>query len=379
MTKQEVDEEIRAALNVWSNVTQLEFVQKSTGPVHIDVRFEDGAHSDGDPFDGSGGTLAHAYFPVYGGDAHFDNAEDWTTGTSRGTNLRQTAGGYLHSHGAFSKGDTLPFSAHEFGHSLGLSHSDSFSALMAPFYRGFQSRITLERDDVVAVQALYGEANTAVQGNEITEREDNILCSSPGIDSIISTQDGDSYVFKGENFWKLTDDSIAPGYPKRIVDVWEGLPGLIIITNPRAQEILLILGEIDASFTWKNGKTYFFHDEKYWRFSNGEPDPGYPKLISKGFVGIPNKVDAVFVWSGNEKIYFFKGSKYWKFDPDRRPPVDKAYPRPIENWEGIPNDIDDALQYDNGFTYFFKGGQYYRFDDMKFKVDTEADRGQTLF
>ena len=111
---------------------------------------------------------------------------------------------------------------------------------MAPFYRGFQSRITLERDDVVAVQALYGEANTAVLGNEITEREDNILCSSPGIDSIISTQDGDSYVFKGENFWKLTDDSIAPGYPRRIVDVWEGLPGLIIITSPRAQEFLLI-------------------------------------------------------------------------------------------------------------------------------------------
>ena len=91
MTKQEVDEEIRAALNVWSNVTQLEFVQKSTGPVHIDVRFEDGAHSDGDPFDGSGGTLAHAYFPVYGGDAHFDNAEDWTAGSHSGTNLLQTA------------------------------------------------------------------------------------------------------------------------------------------------------------------------------------------------------------------------------------------------------------------------------------------------
>ena len=32
------------------------------------------------------------------------------------------------------------------------------------------------------------------------------------------------------------------------------------------------------------------------------------------------------------------------------------------------DNIDGALQYDNGYTYFFKRGLYYRFDDMKFKV-----------
>lgn len=35
-------------------------------------------------------------------------------------------------------------------------------------------------------------------------------------------------------------------------------------------------------------------------------DEDYPKLISKGFAGVPNDIDAVFVWSGNGKIYFFK-------------------------------------------------------------------------
>lgn len=108
LTSKEVDSEIKKALNVWAEVTDLTFEQRQFGKVHIDIRFESRMHGDGDPFDGLGGTLAHAYFPVYGGDAHFDNAEAWTINSLKGTNLLQTA-------------------AHEFGHSLGLSHSDQCS------------------------------------------------------------------------------------------------------------------------------------------------------------------------------------------------------------------------------------------------------------
>lgn len=46
-----------------------------------------------------------------------------------------------------------------------------------------------------------------------------------------------------------------------------------------------------------------------------------------------------------------------------------TYPKLISNWEGVPNNIDAALQYTNGFTYFFKDDTYYRFNDRTFTVD----------
>ena len=62
---------------------------------------------------------------------------------------------------------------------------------------------------------------------------------------------GTTYTFKGKNYWKLTDESIAKGYPKTISKDWGGLPS-----------------DVDAAFTWTNGKTYFFKGSKYWRFTN---------------------------------------------------------------------------------------------------------------
>lgn len=63
LKRSDVDKEIQRAFDVWSEYTDLTFTPKS-GQVHIEIRFERGEHGDGDPFDGPGGTLAHAYFPV---------------------------------------------------------------------------------------------------------------------------------------------------------------------------------------------------------------------------------------------------------------------------------------------------------------------------
>lgn len=345
LNHEKVDTELAKAFQVWAAETDLVFKKKTKGQVHIEIRFERGEHGDGDPFDGPGGTLAHAYFPVYGGDAHFDDAEDWSIGSYRGTNLFQVA-------------------AHEFGHSLGLSHSDVKTALMAPFYRGYDPHFKLDADDIQGIQALYGKkankppTSTGVKTTTTTQSsvpsgENAELCRDASVDTLFNSADGVSYAFKGDHYWKLTDEGIAGGYPRLISKSWQGLPS-----------------NIDAAFTYRNGKTYFFKGSQYWRYVGKKIDGDYPKQISDGFTGIPDNIDAAVVWSGNGKIYFFKGSKFWRFDPSQKPPVKSTYPKPLSNWEGIPDNLDAALQYTNGYTYFFKRGQYYRFNDRTFSVDT---------
>jgi hypothetical protein len=50
----------------------------------------------------------------------------------------------------------------------------------------------------------------------------------------------------GGNYWKLTAESVAPGYPRPISADWAGLP-----TN------------IDAAFTWpESGATYIFKGQR---------------------------------------------------------------------------------------------------------------------
>ncbi len=47
--------------------------------------------------------------------------------------------------------------AHEFGHSLGLSHSGVPGALMFPTYRFINpDRFSLSSDDIEGIQSLYG-------------------------------------------------------------------------------------------------------------------------------------------------------------------------------------------------------------------------------
>lgn len=72
------------ALKAWSDVTNLKFHATSSREqdrADIKISFARALHDDGYPFDGMGGTLAHAFFPGeadVAGDTHFDDDESWT-------------------------------------------------------------------------------------------------------------------------------------------------------------------------------------------------------------------------------------------------------------------------------------------------------------
>ena len=78
------------------------------------------------------------------GDAHFDDAESFTTQTRNGINLDFVA-------------------LHEFGHSVGLAHSNIQSAVMYPWYRGYLPNIALDADDISGIQRLYGKGMVIIQ------------------------------------------------------------------------------------------------------------------------------------------------------------------------------------------------------------------------
>lgn len=133
-----VDQIIDRAFKVWSDVTPLQF-RKTSGRADIEILFAYGGHYDGVPFDGRGQTLAHAFFPGpgLGGDAHFDESEQWSE-NNREVNLFLVA-------------------AHEFGHSLGLEHSNVPGALMFPTYSYVNPKtFNLPYDDKRRIQRLYG-------------------------------------------------------------------------------------------------------------------------------------------------------------------------------------------------------------------------------
>ncbi|MDO6745597.1 matrixin family metalloprotease, partial [Tenacibaculum soleae] len=144
---------IREAFNLWTEVTPLTFTEIQNPNADIIIAFEEGDHGDGSNFDGTGGVLAHAFFPPpnggsLAGDMHFDESEAWTI------SLRPSS---------LSPRDIITVAAHEIGHSLGLRHSDIAGALMFPFYNG--SHRFLDNDDVEGIQSIYGTPNTPFTSN----------------------------------------------------------------------------------------------------------------------------------------------------------------------------------------------------------------------
>ncbi|XP_067463467.1 collagenase 3-like [Thunnus thynnus] len=323
MSVAEVDDSMEKALQVWAKVTPLRFTRIYSGTADIMISFGRQSHGDYYPFDGPQGTLAHAFAPSpgIGGDAHFDDDENFTFRSNRGFVLFMVA-------------------AHEFGHSLGLSHSDDPGALMYPTY-SYRNPDTfvLPRDDVNGIQSLYGpnpDKDPVQPGPQPPTTPD--ACDSTMVLDAVTTLRGEMLFFKDSFFWRSYPQSRTP-QQSLITNFWPNAPV-----------------NIDAAYeSRKSDKIFLFKGRKVWAFAGYDSVRGYPKtLTSFGLPRSVEKIDAVLYDRDSGKTLFFVGKYYFSYD-EARQTMDRGFPKRVDQtFSGMTNKVTAAFQY-RGFTYIYSG------------------------
>ncbi|KAK5858930.1 hypothetical protein PBY51_003037 [Eleginops maclovinus] len=287
------------------------------------ISFGRQSHSDYYPFDGPGGTLAHAFAPSpgIGGDAHFDEDETFTYRSNRGYVLFMVA-------------------AHEFGHSLGLSHSDDAGALMYPTYTYRDpERFVLPRDDVNGIQSIYGpntDKDPSVEEPLPPTTPD--ACDSTMVLDAVTTLRGEMLFFKDSFFWRSYPQSSTP-QQSLITNFWPDAPS-----------------KVNAAYESRHSdKVFLFKGHKVWAFSGYDLVRGYPKrLTTFGFPRRVRKIDAALYDAESGKTLFFVGSTYYSYNEARKT-MDHGFPKRVDQtFSGLNGKVTAAVQY-RGFTYIYNG------------------------
>uniref|UniRef100_A0A8B9GFI1 Matrix metallopeptidase 28 n=1 Tax=Amazona collaria TaxID=241587 RepID=A0A8B9GFI1_9PSIT len=340
LPQHEVRLAVRAAFELWSNVSSLVFWEVRDGPADIRLTFFHGDHNDGlnNAFDGPGGALAHAFFPRRG-EAHFDSAERWSLHSSKGRNLFIVV-------------------AHEVGHTLGLEHSPVKSALMSPYYKKLSKDFVLSWDDILAVQSLYGEhgvpdVSRALHGEErgtgAWSWDEVSHLGHPHSSLFPADADHNIYIFKGNHYWMVPVHGNTSD-PQPLQTRWPGLPA----------------DGIDASaWSQSSGKFYFFKGGRCWRYAGSRLDAGFPLKCSAR--GLPRHPDTALHFQQLRRMVLFKGPKYFVLSEEPLA-LEPYYPRSLQDWQGLPSGTAGALTHRDGSVYFFRDERYWHFHPEKLQV-----------
>jgi hypothetical protein len=136
----EIRSAIQAAFKAWADVTPLTFTEVSSGRADITIEFGS--------IDGPLNVLGQACPPSSpcAGQTQFDAEEPWTLGAASGR--REIS--------------LLAVLTHEFGHAIGLLHSNDTRALMYAAYSPYN--LKPGADDIRGAQRLYGAGTGGVAG-----------------------------------------------------------------------------------------------------------------------------------------------------------------------------------------------------------------------
>ncbi|XP_039714692.1 stromelysin-1 isoform X5 [Pteropus medius] len=276
-----VDSAIEKALKVWEEVTPLTFSRIYEGEADILITFAAREHGDFIPFDGPGMVLAHAFSPGPGinGDAHFDDDEKWTKDTS----------------GPPPASPDDPVVPTE-------SVPPETPAMCDPTL-SFDAVSTL-RGEILFFKDRYFWRRSLWRPEPELHLISTFWPSLPShLDAAYEVPSKDTiFIFKGNKFWAIRGTEVQAGYPRDIHTL--GFPSII--------------RKIDAAVSDEEKKTYFFVEDKYWRFDENSQsmEQGFPRLITDDFPGVEPKANAVLQAFGF--FYFFSGSSKFEFDPNVR-------------------------------------------------------------
>ncbi|XP_005801450.1 matrix metalloproteinase-9 [Xiphophorus maculatus] len=266
--------------------------------------------------------------------------------------------------------------AHEFGHALGLDHSNIREALMFPMYSYIED-FSLHEDDIEGIQYLYGsktgpdptppQPNTPTttpypdesDATEEPEPTDSSVMTTPS--TVDETKDpckilkfdtiavflGDLHFFKDGQLWAVPSkgEGVRKG-PFSISEFWPALPAVI-----------------DSAFEdVQTKKLYFFSGSRFWVYTEGSVLG--PRSIEK--LGLPPSVQKVegALQRGKSKVLLFSGENFWRFDLKTQR-IDKGYPKYTDAvFGGVPNDAHDVFQH-NGNIYFCRDRFYWRMNSRR--------------
>uniref|UniRef100_A0A8C7ZQ16 Matrix metalloproteinase-9 n=1 Tax=Oryzias sinensis TaxID=183150 RepID=A0A8C7ZQ16_9TELE len=270
--------------------------------------------------------------------------------------------------------------AHEFGHALGLDHSNIRDALMYPMY-SYVEDFSLHEDDIEGIQYLYVSSkvpfvlpkNTdmcfflgTTPDPDVTDFTDepeptNRPATTTSTSPLDPTKDackvtkfdtitvigGDLYFFKDGHFWrKSKKGDAALESPMLISERWPALPAVI---DSAFEDIL-------------TKRLYFFSGTKFWVY-NGKNVLG-PRSIEK--LGLPDSVQKVegALQKGKDKVLLFSGENFWRLDVKTQK-IDKGYPKYIDVvFGGVPIDAHDVFLYE-GRTFFCRDQFYWRMNSRR--------------
>ncbi|CAF1023954.1 unnamed protein product, partial [Didymodactylos carnosus] len=315
---------IQEAFNDWTRYApiKLQEICSTCGTADFNLAFTEADHQDGYPFDGPGGTLAHAFFPT-DGNVHFDSSEEWTDKYDGfGYNLRLVA-------------------SHEIGHALGLAHSYDQSALMYPFYQLMQPGDLLPKDDRDGIRALYGNLTNT-----------NPSSSAPTTSKPIYTTKHKTTKHKTTKH-KTTKHKSHHKHTTKASHVHN--PTLEHNQCARYLDAVLEgkdqwLYTLDYNHVWRYHPTY-----KHWD-TRGIP-------LKEVFPGAEGHMMAGIMSPATQKIYLFKGYRVWRFTSSHS--LDSGFPKRLHG-HGTPFNPVAAL-YDEKKIWLIKGDLLFPFDETKLK------------